>query len=89
MPAAGDKYVVRTTGGHALAPGTYFVIRGSDLFAASGLWAYCHSLETALELDAQASFLSPVQAERLRNIADQATALAARWHREGLGRIPD
>ena len=83
------KFTVKNGAGETLAPGTYFVVRATDVFAASGLYAYCHSMETVLELDADAHFLRPEQREHLLEIADQARRLAHTWQTAGLGRVPD
>lgn len=85
----GEKYSVRNASGELLPPGTYFVVRATDVFAASGLWAYIHNMETVLELDAQAGFLRDDQARHLRELADRATQLARSWQESGLGSIPD
>lgn len=83
------KYVVKNGAGETLPPGSYFVIRAGDVFAAAGLWSYCHSLETVLELDSDVQFLRPEQREHLLEIADQAAHLAKSWQAAGLGRVPD
>lgn len=85
-----DKYVVRKADGEILPPGTYFVIKSTDLFAYAGLWAYCQSLETVLELATdRPDALKPEEREKLRSIADHVSALASAWQKAGLGRVPD
>lgn len=86
---AEEKYTVRNAEGEILAPGTYFVIRATDVFAAAGLWSYVHSMETVLEIDTDTRFLTPEQRAHLRATADQATRLATNWQHAGLGRMPD
>lgn len=83
------KYVVRNGVGEVLLPGSFYVIRASDVFASAGLWAYVHSVTTVLELDADVHFLSSDQREHLQGVVDQAAELARRWQEAGLGRIPD
>jgi hypothetical protein len=89
--AGGDieKYSVRNKDGDQLAPGTYFVIKATDLFATAGLWAYIHTLETVLELAAQRPVVSEPEEANLRAMTDRAIQLAKTWQSNGLGRLPD
>jgi hypothetical protein len=84
-----EKYTVKDAEGNTLAPGTYFVIRSSDMFASAGLYAYAHTIETILELASHRPVLNKQEALYLRGVANQATQLAASWQRSGLQRVPD
>lgn len=84
-----EKYTVRKANGEILAPGTYFVVKSTDLFAASGLWAYVHAMATVLEMNDTRPILSADEYVSLTNTADRAAELAGRWTRAGAGRLPD
>jgi putative SOS response-associated peptidase YedK len=85
-----SKYVVRKASGEILAPGTYFVVKATDLFASAGLWSYAHSMQAALEMaDERPGFLTEQESTYLRNLADRAAHLAGTWERNRQGRLPD
>lgn len=84
------KYTVRKTSGEILAPGTYFVVKSTDLFASVGLWAYAHAMIAALELgDERPGFMTEVEVNYLRALADRAATLAGTWELNRTRGLPD
>jgi hypothetical protein len=61
--------------GTMLPPGTYFVLRSDDRFAAPALWQYAAVLQTALELDG----LSDAERDQVAELRDRVEALAKQW----------
>lgn len=84
-----EKYTVRKADGEMLAPGTFFVIRQSDMFAVSGLWSYAHALASVLDLADSRPVLTEDEYIKLRSAADRASELAAVWQSVKAGRLPD
>lgn len=84
-----EKYTVRKANGEVLAPGTYFVIKQSDLFAVSGLWSYAHALATVLDLADTRDILTQDEYEGLRNAADRASVLATVWQQATSRKLPN
>lgn len=84
-----EKYTVRNAKGEILPPGTFFVIRKSDMFSVPGLWSYTHALATVLDLAADRPILTPEEEENLRNTMDRASALATVWQEAKTGKLPD
>lgn len=87
----GEKYFVRPIGvKEELEPGTYFVLRSSDLFGAAALYAYAAALGTAIEFSrARPGSMSPDEVETLEQLEEMVTNLAVEWQRSGVGRVPD
>lgn len=84
------KYTVRKTSGEILAPGTYFVVKSTDLFASVGLWAYAHAMIAALELgDERPGFMSAKEIDYLKTLADRAATLAGTWELNRPRKMPD
>jgi hypothetical protein len=84
-----EKYVV-THDGKELEPGTFFVLRHSDLFGAAALYAYAAALGTAIELSrARPGSLSPDEVHAMEVLEEMVTNLAVEWQRSGKGRVPD
>lgn len=84
-----EKYTVRKRDGSVLEPGTYFVIKDTDLFSAAGLWAYAHAITTIIEMSDTREILSEEERETLKAVMDVAATRAAAWQRGGKGRLPD
>jgi hypothetical protein len=87
--AVEEKYVVKKANGEILAPGTYFVIKESDLFAVSGLWSYAHALATVMDLADSRPLLTPEEYDRLRDTQDTVSRLAAIWQQAKSRKLPD
>jgi hypothetical protein len=84
-----EKYEV-THDGKELDPGTFFVLRSSDLFGAAALYAYAAALGTAIEFSrARPGSLSPDEVQTLEALEEMVTNLAVEWQRSGKGRVPD
>ena len=84
-----EKYVV-THDGKELEPGTFFVLRSSDLFGAAALYAYAAALGTAIEFSrARPGSLSPDEVQCVEALEEMVTDLAVEWQRSGTGRVPD
>lgn len=85
-----EKYRVATLEGEELEPGSFFVLRSSDLFGAAALYAYAAALGTAIEFSrARPGSLSPDEVETLELLEEMVTNLAVEWQRSGTGRVPD
>jgi hypothetical protein len=85
-----EKYRVVNLDGEELEPGTYFVLRSSDLFGAAALYAYAAALGTAIELSrARPGSLSPDEVRAMEALEIMVTDLAVEWQRSGKGRVPD
>lgn len=99
-PLRDAKYVVgkinpemdADTPGEVLDPGTFFVLRQSDVFATGALFAYASSIQTALELEASMpddiSLFTSQQREDLSLYADKITRIAVAWTKTEK-KIPD
>jgi len=89
------KYVVRRvlsdgSSGDQLEPGTFFVLRSSDLFGPATLWAYAAAISLAIEFSrTRPGSLSATQVERLEALEEMVSDLAVEWQRSGAGRVPD
>jgi hypothetical protein len=84
-----EKYVV-IHDGKELEPGTFFVLRRSDLFGAAALYAYSAALATTIEFSRKRpGSLSPDEVETLERLEELVTNMAVEWQRSGLGRVPD
>jgi len=70
-----EKYIVKKANGEVLAPGTYFVIRESDLFSVSGLWSYAHALATVMDLADTRLCLTPEEYESLTSTQERVSTL--------------
>lgn len=77
-----DKYrVVKAGDQEELAPGSFFVIRDTDVFGAQSIYGYAHIILAALELDdlPQREFFSQDERARLEAYADELAGLASAW----------
>lgn len=77
-----DKYkVVKSDDGEELKPGTYFVIRDTDVFGSQALYGYAHLILAALELDSlpDKSFFGLDERTRLELYVDDLSLLASYW----------
>ena len=84
-----DKYEV-TKDGELLAPESYFVVRGSDIFAPTALYNYASSIQTVLEVEQATGsqiFTEDVR-ERLSILADKLVMQAIEWSKSS-SRVPD
>lgn len=78
-----------------LEPGTYFVIRSSDIFAPSAMYSYANNIRTFLEAHEKLSrgngfpLLSFEQQENLQHLSDQLVELANDWEHRAEGKVPD
>jgi hypothetical protein len=85
-----EKYKVKTLDGKDLEPGTFFVLRSSDLFGAAALYAYAAAIASTIEFSRKRpGSLSPDEVADLERLEELVTNLAVEWQRSGLGRIPD
>jgi hypothetical protein len=93
-----DKYTVipndlRTHDPTPLDKTEYFVLKRGDVFAAATLWAYASEIMTTLEVDVTIRAtgrpgLTDLERSRLREQAEQVTALATEW-RKHTNKLPD
>ena len=84
-----EKYGV-THDGKELEPGTFFVLRSSDLFGAAALYAYAAAIATQIEFSrARPGSLSPDEVQTLEALEEMVTNLAVEWQRAGPGKVPD
>jgi hypothetical protein len=89
------KYAVRRvlsdgSSGEQLEPGTFFVLRSSDLFGPATLWAYAAAIATQIEFSrTRPGSLSPDEVEHLEALEEMVSDLAVTWQRSGAGRVPD
>lgn len=85
-----EKYIVRKQDGQILEPGSYFVIRDTDLFSAPGLWAYAQAIMTIVEMsNTREGILTDEEREHMKSVMDVAATLASAWQQAGKGRLPD
>jgi hypothetical protein len=89
-----EKYTVFKSSEPAdrLDPGSYFVIRSSDLFAPSALHAYAGNIRSVLEMNQHLEhrMFTPDEEDRLAALADQLTVIAIDWERSDKDRkVPD
>jgi hypothetical protein len=83
------KYIVYPVGSdEPLEPGTYFVLRSSDMFGAPVLYAYDALIRTVLEFAREWGTLSSEQMLTLEELSDFVLGLAQEWQRQGRGRLP-
>lgn len=84
-----EKYIVlKLDDAETLKPGTFFVIRSSDMFGIAGLYAYANQIQTTLEIDKERKFLTDVELLHLRDIADYIADLARQWQVQQT-KVPD
>jgi len=81
--SAADQFVVHiyTDDGdpQPVSSSEVFVLRQSDVFGDSVLFAYAHLVQTALELDSSRSFLTVEERHSLSRLADDIHETAVRW----------
>lgn len=90
-----DKYVVfRAPPGlpemdTALEPGTYFVLRDTDLLSHALLWNYVQLIQTTREISRSVpEMLTSEEAQALDAIEDYVQDLAVKWQRSRKGTLP-
>lgn len=81
------KYRVYDQEGNEVA-GDVFVLRDQDVFGASVLWSYAHTVQTALELDALQGVFTAEQRARFTQLARDLANRAQMWQRTE-SKIPD
>lgn len=92
MPAL-DQYVVYGLDEagelRPLASDEAFVVRQSDVFGTSALFAYAHLIHTALELDLSRGFLAREERRSLVLLADDIHETAVRWMATSGRKLPE
>jgi hypothetical protein len=72
-----------------LEPGTYFVLRDTDVLATPLLYLYAHELRTQLDIARhRPGFMSKEGIAELEERERYVANLAAEWQRAGRGRLP-
>lgn len=82
------KYRVEKDG-IELAEDEFFVLRSSDLFGATALFAYAHHLQSALELDQLRTIFTAEEREFLDCLAEEVQQLGESWQVDGTATLPD
>lgn len=86
-----DKYIVTKKDGTPLEPGTFFVIRDTDLLGVLTLRTYQGSIGLAIDMNALGGLsLTPEQVDYLASLSAGVDGMARDWEsKNGSRRLPD